>query len=61
MPSPCIDICRMDPETGLCQGCWRTMQEIAGWGMADDQEKREVHRRIAQRKDLAGKKTNEKG
>ena len=29
VPSPCISVCRMDEATGLCQGCWRTLGEIA--------------------------------
>jgi predicted Fe-S protein YdhL (DUF1289 family) len=30
--SPCIDVCRMDRRTGLCEGCLRTIDEIAAWG-----------------------------
>ena len=30
--SPCIDICDIDPADGLCIGCARTLDEIAGWG-----------------------------
>jgi predicted Fe-S protein YdhL (DUF1289 family) len=40
--SPCISVCRMEPDTGLCSGCLRTLDEIAGWGMASDDEKRRV-------------------
>lgn len=29
--SPCINICDIDPH-GLCIGCLRTLDEIAGWG-----------------------------
>ena len=40
--SPCIRICVVDGERGLCTGCLRTMDEIAlWWAMADD-EKRAV-------------------
>lgn len=34
--SPCIDVCQMDAASGLCRGCFRTLDEIAGWGQADD-------------------------
>lgn len=38
--SPCISICRMDQSTGLCEGCMRTIDEIACWaGMSDDQKR----------------------
>ena len=29
--SPCIRVCILDPETGLCEGCGRTRDEIARW------------------------------
>lgn len=34
--SPCINICRMDQATGWCEGCLRTLDEIAGWSRLDD-------------------------
>lgn len=40
--SPCIDICRMDPGTGLCEGCARTIDEIAAWSRLDDAARRAV-------------------
>jgi uncharacterized protein len=42
VPSPCIDVCRMDPRTGWCEGCTRTIEEIAGWSTLDDAAKRGV-------------------
>lgn len=30
--TPCIQICVIDAPSGLCQGCGRTLAEIAGWG-----------------------------
>lgn len=39
IPSPCINICRMDPDSGLCSGCFRSLEEIAAWGRADDGRK----------------------
>ena len=29
--SPCIKVCVMDPDTGLCRGCGRTLAEIEQW------------------------------
>ena len=29
--SPCVNICEMHADTGLCVGCARTIDEIAGW------------------------------
>jgi predicted Fe-S protein YdhL (DUF1289 family) len=49
VPSPCISICRMDAATGLCEGCFRTIDEIRVWGMLQDDRKREVWRLIEER------------
>jgi predicted Fe-S protein YdhL (DUF1289 family) len=40
--SPCIDVCRMNPSTGFCDGCFRTIDEIAGWSSFDASTKRAV-------------------
>lgn len=42
VPSPCVDICRMDEASGLCEGCARTIGEIAGWSQLDAAGKRAV-------------------
>ena len=49
VPSPCISICRMVVETALCEGCFRTIPEIAGWRRMGDDEKRAVWGLIEQR------------
>ncbi len=48
--SPCIDVCRMDAKSGLCEGCLRTVDEIAGWAAAPDAQKRLILAAIAQRR-----------
>ena len=52
VPSPCISVCVMDGASGLCQGCWRTLDEIAAWSTLPDAGKRAVWARIAQRATL---------
>ncbi|PCE25886.1 DUF1289 domain-containing protein [Paraburkholderia acidicola] len=42
VPSPCIDVCRMNAATGWCEGCLRTIDEIAGWSSFDDTRKHAV-------------------
>lgn len=49
VPSPCISICRMSATTELCEGCFRTRSEIAGWSSADDDSKRALWRVVEQR------------
>jgi len=48
--SPCINVCQMDPESGLCQGCRRTLQEIAEWMEMTPQEKLATLERVAARR-----------
>ena len=48
--SPCIDICRMNPVRGLCEGCLRTREEIARWRSMDDAGRLEVLDRIEARR-----------
>ena len=47
--SPCIDVCKMDPRTGLCEGCTRTIDEITAWSRIGDDEKRAILARVAER------------
>jgi predicted Fe-S protein YdhL (DUF1289 family) len=49
VPSPCISVCRVDPATEWCEGCFRTLDEIAAWSRLHDEAKREVWRLIEQR------------
>jgi hypothetical protein len=39
----------MDASTGWCEGCLRTIEEIAGWSLFDDREKRAVWDALALR------------
>ncbi|MBA3059679.1 MAG: DUF1289 domain-containing protein [Rhodoferax sp.] len=52
VPSPCVSVCRMSEDTGLCEGCWRTLDEIIAWSTADEPAKRAIWAQIEQR--LAG-------
>ncbi|WP_081687838.1 DUF1289 domain-containing protein [Rhizobium mesoamericanum] len=42
MQTPCIHVCSIDPETGLCMGCGRTLAEIGGWISFCDEERRRL-------------------
>ena len=41
----------MDPVTGLCEGCLRTIDEIAAWSALSDDDKRAVWQRLEQRRE----------
>ena len=57
VPSPCVSICRMDMHTGFCEGCMRTLDEIAAWGRMGDEDKRAVWAELAKRIDAEESKT----
>ena len=40
--SPCIKVCAVDGETGLCLGCGRSLKEIGGWMQFDDAGRQSV-------------------
>ena len=40
--SPCCRVCVVDPVSGLCEGCGRTLAEIARWGTMSEAERRAV-------------------
>jgi uncharacterized protein len=50
VPSPCVSVCLMDAKTGLCQGCLRTLDEIAAWSSAGDALKRDIWARLDARR-----------
>ncbi|WP_374674724.1 DUF1289 domain-containing protein [Ideonella sp.] len=50
VPSPCTSVCRIDPRTGWCAGCARTLDEIAAWSRLDDDAKRRVWALLPQRR-----------
>jgi uncharacterized protein len=40
--SPCVKICVVHPEVGLCMGCYRTVDEIAAWSCMTPEARRAV-------------------
>ncbi len=40
--TPCIRICIIDGQSGLCLGCYRTLAEVAGWARFSDAEREAV-------------------
>lgn len=48
--SPCVSQCGLDPETNICTGCGRTVDEIRAWKLADNSEKLAILTAMAQRR-----------
>ena len=40
----------MDPRSGLCAGCGRTLDEIARWGSLTETERRRIMAELPQRR-----------
>lgn len=49
METPCIDVCSIEPATGLCRGCRRTLEEIAAWARLSPAERRRIMHELASR------------
>ena len=48
--SPCDGTCRIDPVLQWCQGCKRTLNEIADWPILKPREKRAILNQLPLRK-----------
>ena len=40
--SPCTSVCVIDEESGYCEGCGRTLEEIAAWTAYSPAERRRI-------------------
>lgn len=55
--TPCVKVCVVDGESGLCLGCFRTLQEIADWSRLDDARRAAVTAELpARRRRIAPEK-----
>ena len=53
-PSPlstiCTSVCRLNAGTGWCEGCYRSIDEIAAWSTMSDPERLKVWRLLGPRR-----------
>lgn len=49
MITPCISLCTLDPNTELCEGCGRSLDEISQWSRMTDEQRRAVISRLPER------------
>jgi hypothetical protein len=47
--SPCIDVCRLNPSSGYCEGCLRNREEIKAWKSLSDPDRLALLDRLAMR------------
>lgn len=63
--SPCIGYCENNETLGVCEGCFRTLEEIAMWQMLSEEEQDFILKDLPLRrkkilKGLYGEKLKEK-
>ncbi len=47
--TPCIKVCVIDAASKLCEGCGRTLAEIAQWGGLSETERRAIMAALPER------------
>ena len=47
--SPCTKVCTIDPRSGLCHGCGRTLHEIAQWMSLSESERQRIMAELPRR------------
>lgn len=50
--TPCIKVCVVDGESGLCLGCYRRLNEVAGWSRLTDAERDAILAELPDRRSL---------
>lgn len=53
--TPCIKVCVIDPASGLCEGCGRTLKEIAQWARLSEAERLKIMAELPERRKQAGR------
>ncbi|HEX7757861.1 MAG TPA: DUF1289 domain-containing protein [Caulobacteraceae bacterium] len=48
--TPCIKVCVVDGESGLCLGCYRSLQEVAAWQKLDAAQRTAVMAELPSRR-----------
>ena len=50
--TPCIKVCAVDGESGLCLGCYRKLSEVAAWTRFTDAERDAILAELPDRRRL---------
>lgn len=50
--TPCVKVCVVDGESGLCMGCYRRLNEVAGWAKLSDAERETIMGELKGRRSL---------
>lgn len=50
--TPCVKVCVVDGESGLCLGCFRRLPEVAGWARYTEAERERIMAELPSRRGL---------
>ena len=48
--TPCVKVCVVDGESGLCMGCYRRLSEVAAWARLSDDERAAIMSELPDRR-----------
>lgn len=48
--TPCIQVCVVDGESGLCLGCYRKLSEVAGWARLSEADREAIMAELPSRR-----------
>ena len=48
--TPCVKVCVVDGESGLCMGCYRQLSEVAAWARLTDAERARIMAEFPERR-----------
>ena len=48
--TPCVKLCIVDGESGLCLGCYRTLSEVAAWSGLTEARRASIMAELAGRR-----------
>jgi uncharacterized protein len=48
--TPCVKVCVVDGESGLCMGCYRQLSEVAGWARFTDDDRARIMAELPSRR-----------
>lgn len=49
--TPCTRVCQIDPKSGWCLGCARSLMEIGGWTSLTDADRARIMSELEARKE----------
>ncbi|MEM1159997.1 MAG: DUF1289 domain-containing protein [Pseudomonadota bacterium] len=55
--SPCVKLCMLSPQSGICVGCFRTGEEIGRWSTYSPEQRQDIMAALPEREGLLAKRS----